>query len=624
MKRTQVIKITPCKKKNLNNYQGEKYFNKLPKNALGHLLSFFNEEEQLKLIELNSKFKAAILSINEVNENEVKDWYKYIYSLIKLKKYSKGFAPYLNVYLNINIINLSSNCFHINPDCINKKNVLRKMIESNYQETKLDKILIQINEPEDFNLYFSILGSIKKEILSKLKFDIDISPSIDINNQTILDSIKKLFNLISFKNIKPFNPQNIKKLVEIQNFFISNNIKTTHKYIWSSKDSSIDNALKYFSTNKNCLLGINNSQAIKLCDNNIDSLKYINIHGHAFEEFNIQGEPKLKKIKFDYPSEEFNSILLNKINFTNLEQISGLIISKENIDKFIEKINSMKCLKKITRIKFGLPEEEEEDENIKETLFKDFFLGIKKKHSNNLLVITTWWKQFKKGKDYDFILSNFPNVRKIQEDYDASGLYDTRLEIDKILSCNAEDEFKENDLVAITQLVKNYIEQKKEGENSIKFELFNNFTRMEQLINYWKDKQENKILEKIDYINFSVSDGNKNKSLFLNKLNVFYFKEENNLLVNSIKETKVINQVIVEENDPVEKINNLITGNNIINSIVIRKDDLDKKELDFLRQIKNLKYLILDEKIINEHNMNEGYQFIIIPKKYFAITTDKP
>ena len=131
-------------------------------------------------------------------------------------------------------------------------------------------------------------------------------------------------------------------------------------------------------------------------------------------------------------------------------------------------------------------------------------------------------------------------------------------------------------------------------------------------------------MEKIDYINFSVSDGNKNKSLLLNKLNVFYFKDENNLLVNSIKETKVINQVIVEGNDPVEKINNLITGNNVINSIVIRKDDLEKKELDFLRQIKNLKYLILDEKIINEHNMNEGYQFIIIPKKYFAITTDKP
>ena len=36
-----------------------------------------------------------------------------------------------------------------------------------------------------------------------------------------------------------------------------------------------------------------------------------------------------------------------------------------------------------------------------------------------------------------------------------------RFEIDKIFSCNAEAEFKENDLVAITKMVKNFIEQKK-------------------------------------------------------------------------------------------------------------------------------------------------------------------
>ena len=42
-------------------------------------------------------------------------------------------------------------------------------------------------------------------------------------------------------------------------------------------------------------------------------------------------------------------------------------------------------------------------------------------------------------------------------------------------------------------------------------------------------------------------------------------------------------------------------------------------------QIKNLKYLILDEKIIKENNMNKGgYQFNIIPKKYFANTSDMP
>ena len=592
MKRTQVIRIIPSKKKNNSNNKGKKYFNKLSKNTIGHLLSFFNVEEQLKLIKIDNKFKSAILSINEVEESEAKNWFKYICALMKLKNYSKGFSPFLNVYLNINIINLNTKFFSINSDNVNRIKILKKLLEDNYQETRLDKLLIQINEPEDFNLYFSLLSSMKKEVLVNLKYEIDISPLIDIKNETTLDAIKKLFNLISFKNIKPLNPKNIKKLVEIQNYFISNNIKTTHKYIWSSKNTSIDDAFEYFSKNNNCLLGLNNAQSIKLSDYNIDSLKYINIQGYAFDEFNIQGNPKFTKIKFDYPSEEFNSILLNKINFENLEEISGLIISKQNINPFINKINSMNCLKK----------------------------------SNNLLEISTWWKKFKKGKDYEFILSNFPNIRKIQEDYDASGLYDVRLEIDKILSCNAEDKFQDNDLIAITKMVQNYIKQKKEGNNSIKFELFNSFDRMEQLINFWKLKNEKEILDKINYINFIVSDGSNNgKSIKLDKINVLDFKNDNSLLINSLKEIKTINQVIIDKSTSIENINKLLSGNKNITSIVISNDQLSKNELNLFMQIKNLKYLILDEKIIKENNLNEGgYQFNIIPKKYFINTTDMP
>ena len=209
MKRTQVIKITPIKKKNFgNNSKGIKYFNKLSKNQIGHLLNFFNEEEQLKLFSLNSQFKSAFLFINEVDENEKKDWFKYTSSLIKLNKDSKGFSPYLNVCLNINIINLIPKCFGINSDKFNKFNILKKIIEENYNETKLNKLFIQIKEPEDFNLYYSVLNLINKDLLQKLKFDIDISAKIDINPK--IDIIKKLFTLISFKAIKPFNGNNKK------------------------------------------------------------------------------------------------------------------------------------------------------------------------------------------------------------------------------------------------------------------------------------------------------------------------------------------------------------------------------------------------------------------------------
>ena len=622
MKRMQAIRITPCKKKSQKSSQGNKYFNKLSKNGLSHLLSFLNEEEHVKLIRLNTKFKEAILSINEVEENETKDWYKYICSLIKLQNQSKQFSPYLNVYLNINIINADLKSFGIKSDNVNKINVLKRIIERNYSERKLNKILIQINTDLDFSFYYSLLSSLNQEILIKLKYDLDISHSINITSN--IDIIKKLFSLITFKSIKPFKSNNKKKLIEIQDYFINNNIKTVHKYLWSSNPALIEKAQKYFSLYNNCLLGINNIQSLKLIEYNPDSIKYLNIAGFALDEYDINANPKYKKIKFDYPSEEFNKILLDEINFANLEQISGLIISQENIDLFIKKINEIKILKKIHRIKFGLTEEEQENDKIKENLFVNFFNGIKKKHAQNLVEISTWFKPFKKGKDYDFILNNFPNVRKIQEDYDVSGLYDMRIELDKIFSCNAENEFKENDLKAITKMVKNFIEQKQEGENSIKFELFNNYERFEQLINYWEKNNEKKILDKINYINMPVSDCiNHDKPLPLNLINVFDFKNDNVSLLNAFNEIQTINQIIINDSASIEKIKNLISKNKNIISIVLNQiNNLDKNEFDLLKQIKSLKYLIADDNIIS---MNEGeYSFNLISNKYFANTTDMP
>ena len=133
-------------------------------------------------------------------------------------------------------------------------------------------------------------------------------------------------------------------------------------------------------------------------------------------------------------------------------------------------------------------------------------------------------------------------------------------------------------------------------------------------------------MNKINYINFIVSDGSNNgKSIQLDKINLFDFKNDNSLLINSLKEIKTINQVIIDKSTSIDNINKLLSGNKNITSIVIRNDQLTKNELNLLMQIKNLKYLILDEKIIKENNLNEeGYQFNIIPKKYFINATDMP
>ena len=596
-----VIKIIPVKRKPGLNQNKKKYFNKLSKNGILALINFFNEEEQLKLFTLNNKFKSAFFDIHSIDEKDPINNFKYMALLNNLKKQSKGFSPYLNILLNINIINLKPESIGVKLDENNKNNRLKIFLEKYNKETKINKILIQINKNEDFNSYYNILNLINAELRDKIKYDIEIFKSIDINQNK--DIITKLFNLISFKNIKPFNDNNKAKLVEIQNYFIENNIKTIHKYIWTQKPALIENAKKYFNTNKNCLLGINNKQCISLCENNKDSINTINIPTFAISEFNYK-DIKLKKIKFLFPSEEFNAVLLNNINFDNLEEISGLIITRNNINNYIEKINNLKNLKKIIRIKFGGPEEEEDENNdeIQKKLFQDFFNGIKNKHSQNLLEITTWFYIFKKGKDYEFILNNFPNLRKIQEDYDSSGLYDQRIEINKIFSCNAERSFNDNDLLAITKIVKNYIKQKNEGDNSIKFDLTNDFGRMGQLFEYWNKNNENEILDKINYINFMVSaDLNGNDKIQLNKINCININNENQCLIQLLKDVKYINQVIINENNWIEKNIDFLSNKDIV-SIVWNMNNLTNNDYENLLEIKTIKYLILDGQIIKNND----------------------
>ena len=625
MKKTQVIRITPTRKKKTYGQEKKNLFSKLSKNILTNLLSLFDEKEQLKLFTLDSKFKSAYFKIKSIEENDDSiNSFKYIQLLNNLKKGSKGFSQYLNVLLNINLINLDLKSESLGIKFLNeenKYNILISIFENIYKDTGLNKFLIQINEKDDFNKYYSVLNSINSEIRQNLKYDIEISKSIDININK--DKIIKLFSLITFKNINPLHDNNKTKLVEIQNYFFENNIKTQHKYIWSQKKTSIDKAKKYFSSNKNCLIGVNTSQSLSLIENNKDSIDTINIPSFALSKFDYP-EIKLKKIKFNFPSEEFNDILLNTIKFDNLQQISGLIITKNNLNEYVAKINNLKNLKKITRIKFGSSEEEEENDNnfkeYKKKLFQDFFNGIKKSQSENLVEITTYFYIFEKGKDYEFILNNFPNIRKIQEDYDASGLYDERIEINKIFSCNAENDFKENDLCAITKMVKNYIKQKKEGDNTIKFEMYNNFSRLAQLFEYWNQKNENKILEKINYINYMVEiDLNDNDIIELNKINLIYLNYENRYLVQLLKNVKSINQVVIKEKNIFEE-NIEFFMNKDIYSIVWELPNLTKEECEKLLKIKSLKYLIVDDKVINNNEtlLKNSLKIKIIPKKYYV------
>ena len=98
MQKGKVIKIIPVKRNAGLHQNKKKYFDKLSKNGIFALIKFFDEEEQLKLFTLNNKFKSAFFDINSIDQNDPINNFKYMALLNNLKKQSKGFSPYLNIF----------------------------------------------------------------------------------------------------------------------------------------------------------------------------------------------------------------------------------------------------------------------------------------------------------------------------------------------------------------------------------------------------------------------------------------------------------------------------------------------------------------------------------------------
>ena len=121
----------------------------------------------------------------------------------------------------------------------------------------------------------------------------------------------------------------------------------------------------------------------------------------------------------------------------------------------------------------------------------------------------------------------------------------------------------------------------------------------------------------------SISDCMKHeKPLPLNLLNIFNYTSDNASLIDTLHDIKIINQIIMDNSSSIEGLKKLLTNDKNITSIVINKNNLKKNEIDLLKKINGLKYLILDDNIINNDFNEGGYLFKVISKKYFANTID--
>ena len=150
-------------------------------------------------------FKNTICETYDINKDEILNFLKYYHELNKLKKYSNIYNPYLNTFLNLNIFNLDSESLNITfNETINKFKILKIFIEENFNSKQSDnKFLLQINNSEDCNKYFQVLILLSSEIRENLQYCVKIETGKILEEEK--NAFVKLFEFITFKNVKPFS-----------------------------------------------------------------------------------------------------------------------------------------------------------------------------------------------------------------------------------------------------------------------------------------------------------------------------------------------------------------------------------------------------------------------------------
>ena len=161
-------------------------------------------------------------------------------------------------------------------------------------------------------------------------------------------------------------------------------------------------------------------------------------------------------------------------------------------------------------------------------------------------------------------------------------------------------------------MVKNYINQKIDGDNTIKFITYCDFKLLIQLIRYWEENNEKEILDRINYINEEIEgDFEDNNSIKLNNINFILLKDGNNL-EKLLKNVEKFNQIKIEGKQD----NNEFLEKKIAS--IVWKKNIEEKDLVKIAQIKSLKWIIVDvDDITSIRNMGKNYNFKFIPMKYF-------
>lgn len=601
MKKPQKISVTPNKKKQSSHTMipgSHPKITKLSTNIVQKIQSFLTETEILLSTQLNKVFQKAFCDYNSIDFSLFTPALKFIFFYKNLKQYAMNFSPYLNTSMNINLINVSMR--EIEPefndkykDIIEKSKIaaLKYYLNARYIRTKNNKVLISIRNPDEVAIYQQILPLL--DGYKTFKYSLYINPEI---NGALLKEMPKLIELYK---ITPYMNKYVNRVDsvwgKVQTEIFTKEIECLHFKIISKSKENIELAEKYFTKFPNKLICADNETVFqKFQVLNAKSLKIIS--SSPFQITEMAPALRLRKIKFMYAESEINDYENFSKNLENIEEFGG-ITTYEDVSQLATVINEkMPNLKSIHRIQLG---EEMDDEE----LMTQFYDAINKKEK--IEKIRSWFYRFSKGKDYAYLLKNFPNLRVIQEDYDTSGLYDMRFEINSIFSCNAEDNFTEQDLEALTQLLKNSLEHKHIGNKNYSFTLSCDVKLISSLFDYLSAKKEKDLLSSVSSITNLVSDGKEFESPLkgIETLNSFNLNSENENLISGLSNIQHIILIHLANEEIFNKHFEFIKKVRPIVMSACFNTEIGKEILEKFNLISSVKFLIVSSQSTRDNIM---------------------
>lgn len=575
-----------------------KYHFNIKKGGLIQIYSFFNLKDQILFTQINQLFRNSLLTLLNISENETNSFFKYIFFLFNIEDKAENYAPYINVFLDINVINFAR--FKFGKINQGKIKALIYFLNYRYKLTNNKHFFLDIQSMEDYYLNQEIILSLDN--YKNLKYHLRLFKELNI--EETINLFKQIPNVYCLDDEKHISNNTYAK---IQDYILTKEIEAYHYKI---NNSNMKKAISYFKKYPNHLFSISDKKNIELIENNYDSIyKYDSSeHTNLLEYPNL----KLKKIKFYFSSESFNENFGN-LNLNLIENIGGFIINdEEESEEISKKFKECKNLKKLNNLQFG------EEDNPK--LLFDF---LKRINNLNIESFTLWYNRLSVHKNGLFQLLNiFPKIRQFFENSDSSGRYDEYI---NIYNCYSSEISKSiysdnNNLDCIIKIIKNYLNHQVEGRKFIKFDLYCDQFFTPSLIKYAYDNNEDNIINSIYSINMIVSNEEFEQMNELKKLNFFEFKTENEVLFNSLENVNKVNLIKISDEDYLNNNFDLIKQFNP--DFICFNCDINNDNIQKFKELNSLKFLFTSKENL-ENIKDNDLNFEIFPSTILTINLEK-